>query len=76
MAIIIFAFSGSYNKTHIQSIYNVTGRKLKPGSIVIINLFWERILLQTLSLQMTYTINLSVKNRKYGLQCVYICIYI
>ena len=24
-------FSGLYKITHLQSVYNVTGRKLKPG---------------------------------------------
>ena len=28
---IIYSFSGLYNKTHIQSVYNVTRKKLKPG---------------------------------------------
>ena len=34
-------YPGFYNKTHTQSVYNALRRKLKPGYIVIINLFWS-----------------------------------
>ena len=37
--IFFFFFFGLYNKTHIQSVYNVTGRKPYFDLIVIINLF-------------------------------------
>ena len=30
MAIVIYSFSGLYKKTHIQSEYNVTGKKPQP----------------------------------------------
>ena len=30
-AIVIYYFSGLYNKSHIQSVCNVIERKLKPG---------------------------------------------
>ena len=59
MAIVIYSFSGLYKKTCKQSIYNATGRKLNQGWIVIISLFRQRI--KSLSLQMTYTLNLRVK---------------
>ena len=31
MPVVIYSFSGLYDKIHIQSVYNVTGRKLKPA---------------------------------------------
>ena len=31
MAIIIYSFSGLYNKTHTQSVYNVTFKKFNFG---------------------------------------------
>ena len=43
MAIVIDSFSKFYNETPRQGVNNVTGRKLKPGEIVIINLFRRRI---------------------------------
>ena len=39
----IFSLSGLYNKTHVQSVYSSIRWKLKPGLIVIINLFRRRI---------------------------------
>ena len=34
-------YPGLYNKTHIQSVYNVIRRKLKPIEIVIMKLFQQ-----------------------------------
>ena len=42
-----------YNKIHIQSKYSVIRWKLKPGQVVIVNLFQQRILLYSPSRQMT-----------------------
>ena len=54
MAIVIyFSYPGLYNKTHIQNVYSAIRRKLKPGKIVIINLFRQRISLYSSSHQMT-----------------------
>ena len=43
MAIIINSFSGLYKKTHVQNLYNITGRKLNHDEIGIMNLFQQRI---------------------------------
>ena len=51
MSIVTYLFlSGLYNKTHFQSVYSAIKRKLKPGKIVIINLFRRRISLYSPSL--------------------------
>ena len=42
MAIIIYAFQDVYKKTHIQSVYNITGWKLNLVISVIIKLFWRK----------------------------------
>ena len=53
----------AYNKIHIQSLYSVIRWKLKTGLVVIINLFRRRILLYSLSHQMTfYMLYLRVQN--------------
>ena len=39
MAIVIYSLKGLHYKTQIQSVYIAIRRKLKPGKIVIINLF-------------------------------------
>ena len=44
-------YPGLYDKTHIQSVYNVIRRKLKPGQIVIINFFQPKTSLYFSSLQ-------------------------
>ena len=57
-----------------DDIYNVIRRKLKPGWIVIINLFRRRILLYSPSRQMTfYIFDWRLRNRKYGIT-VHMCI--
>ena len=44
VAVVIFIFyPGLYKETHVQSVYSAIRRKLKPGWIIIINLFRQRI---------------------------------
>ena len=79
MAIVIYSFSDLYHKTHIQSVYSVTGRKFNHGQIIIINLFQQRI--YSSFLQITYTFNLSEKSANMDLGIyththTYIYIYI
>ena len=51
--LVYILYPGLYNKTHIQSIYNEIKRKIKPGLIVIIDLFRRRISLYSSSHPMT-----------------------
>ena len=58
MAIIIYAFQDVYKKTHIQSIYDGTGRKLNYSLNAIIKFISMKKKKKKLSspLQMKYTI--------------------
>ena len=68
----IFFHPGLYNKTHIQSVYGAIRMKLKPGSIVIIDLFHRRISLYCPSHQMTVHVQLEVEKQQIWIT-VYMC---
>ena len=69
----IFFFPGLFNKTHIQSVYRVIRKKLKPGWIVIILLFRRRISLHSPSHQITKHVWLEVTKQETRIT-VYRCI--
>ena len=67
-------YPGLYNKTHLQSVYNEIRRKLKPGYIVIINLFQWIISLYSLSHQMTSHVQFEVEKQQILITVyIYIC---
>ena len=60
-----------YNKTHIQSVYNAIWRKLKPGSIFILDLIGEEYHYTLRLIRWLHTFNLRFKNSRFGLQSIY-----